>query len=545
VSTPIDSLEVQIESPVDFGSLKRNKVDMDALISAHKMSGYFHMLNGPTYANLVKEFWIRAEVYDVEFAKAQESQAISRNPNLKGKSRKEMVLEPFHGLEIKYAVMGIPVSITEGVIAKACRMAPEGRFQWNVSRKDALLESYTNLLLRGNPATKLVDMDIKHMVLLKIINECFFQKGGGVDQPNLDHKLVLYFLAGFQQINLPRYIMHHLCWAIKETSKGKRKQVPCGRLLSEIFCQGGVLKTLDKFNLVSDRVLGVATGRMISGKTLYNMKVIQIILTNEKDLKESEASSQTIRDFPSILKEDSPEALTAYLAAFAKESADATKKAKVAMARKQKTAKSEATNSEVVAAPKRKRGKGDSNITLERAKIAWEEIEADEAAGVVRPPKRQAGEEIVCPMFEMTPELAKRCDEYSENLKNEKKRLKAQYRIERDEKLKAMGLENCDQDTIEKIIEVQTLSRKLEEETLKGAKKVLKESKGTSKDDASGSVPQVAVSEAVASEATASEAAVSEAAQSAQVNQIPVPQTSPSSSSSTDSDLDDIPLSQK
>jgi len=211
VSIPIDSLEVQIESPVDFASLKRNEVDMDALITAQKMSGYFQMLNGPTYVNLVKEFWIRAEVFDVESAKAQESQAISRNPNLKGKSRKEMGLEPFHDLEIKSAVMDIPVSITEGVIAKACRMAPEGRFQWNVSRKDALLESYTNLLLRGNPATKLVDMDIKHRVLLKIINECFFQKGGGADQPNLDHKLVLYFLAGFQQINLPRYIMHHLC----------------------------------------------------------------------------------------------------------------------------------------------------------------------------------------------------------------------------------------------------------------------------------------------------------------------------------------------
>ena len=33
VSTPIDSLEVQIESPVDFASLKRNGVDMDALIT--------------------------------------------------------------------------------------------------------------------------------------------------------------------------------------------------------------------------------------------------------------------------------------------------------------------------------------------------------------------------------------------------------------------------------------------------------------------------------------------------------------------------------
>jgi len=174
MSIPIDSLEVQIESPVDFASLKRNDVDMEALISAQKMFDYFQMLNGPTYVNLVKEFWIRAEVCDVESAKSEESQAVSRNPSLNGNSREEMGLEPFRGLEIKSAVMGIPVSITEGVIAKACRMAPEGRFLWNVSRKDALLESYTNLLLKGNPATKLVDMDIKYKILLKMVNECFF-----------------------------------------------------------------------------------------------------------------------------------------------------------------------------------------------------------------------------------------------------------------------------------------------------------------------------------------------------------------------------------
>ena len=114
MSIPIDSLDVHIESPVDFASLKRNAVHMEALIYAQKMFDYFQMLNEPTYVNLVKEFWIRAEVCDVESAKSQESQAVSR-----GKSREEMGLEPFRGLEIKSAVMGIPVSITEGVIAKA------------------------------------------------------------------------------------------------------------------------------------------------------------------------------------------------------------------------------------------------------------------------------------------------------------------------------------------------------------------------------------------------------------------------------------------
>jgi len=181
------------------------------------------MLNGPTYVNLVKDFWVRAEVFDQEAASLEERQAVARDPSLKEKSRKEMGLEPFRRLEIRSAVMGIPVIITEEVIVRTCRMAPEGRFIWNVSRKDPLLESYTNLLLKGNPTTKLVDMDGKDRMLLMFVTDCFFQKGGGSDQPSLDHKMVLYFFAAYQAINLPRYLMHHLCWAIKEGIKGKRK----------------------------------------------------------------------------------------------------------------------------------------------------------------------------------------------------------------------------------------------------------------------------------------------------------------------------------
>jgi len=130
-------------------------------------------------------------------------------------------------------------------------------------------------------------MDDKDKMLMKFVTDCFFQKGGGSDQPSLDHKMVLKFLASYQAINLLRYLMHHLCWAIKEGIKGKRRQVPCGRLLSEIFYQGGLIETLEKFNLASDKVLGIATGKIINGKTLQNMKIIGKFSSNEKDLKES------------------------------------------------------------------------------------------------------------------------------------------------------------------------------------------------------------------------------------------------------------------
>ena len=64
MATPLESFDVQIESPVDFASLKRNGMNLEALISAQKLFDYFRMLNGPTYVNLVKDFWVRAEVYD-------------------------------------------------------------------------------------------------------------------------------------------------------------------------------------------------------------------------------------------------------------------------------------------------------------------------------------------------------------------------------------------------------------------------------------------------------------------------------------------------
>jgi len=284
------------------------------------MFPYFDMLNGPTYVKLVKDFWVRAEVYDLEAAKAEELQAVTRDPSLRGKTRKEMGLEPFRQTEIRSAVMGIPLTITEEVVAKACRVAPTRRFLWNVSRNHPLLDSFKSVVLNGNPTTKLVDIDGHHRMLLKFMTECFFQKGGCSDQPSVDHKLVLYFLAAYDKINLPKYLMHHLCWAVKEGMRGKGKQIPCGRLLSEIFTQGKLLETLRRNNLASDKTLRTRTGKIINGKTLQNMKIIKKFSPSEKDLKESDVQTKLMKDFPPIYKEKNPEVLAELIAGFVKES---------------------------------------------------------------------------------------------------------------------------------------------------------------------------------------------------------------------------------
>jgi hypothetical protein len=140
MSIPAESLIVQKETPFNFASMEKYNVNMEAYIKPQKLHSYFHMLNGPTYENLVKDFWLRAEVYDMEAAKVEEKQAVERDSSLKGKTREEMGLKPFEGMEIRSAVMGIPITITERAIAKACRVSSKGYFKWDV-KDDVLLES--------------------------------------------------------------------------------------------------------------------------------------------------------------------------------------------------------------------------------------------------------------------------------------------------------------------------------------------------------------------------------------------------------------------
>jgi len=518
MAIPLESFEVQVESPVDFASLKRNGMNLEAEINAQQMFEYFHMLNGPTYVKLVKDFWVRAEVYDLEAAKDEELQAVIRDPSLKGKTRREMGLESFRQIEIRSAVMGVPITITEEVIAKACRVAPTGRFVWNITRKHPLLESYTSVVLKGNSATKLVDIDSHHRMLLKFLTECFLQKGGGFDQPSADHKLVLYFLASFNKINLPRYIMHHLCWAIRS----KRKQIPCGRLLSEIFTQGKLVEALRNLGSASDKTLRTVIGKIINGKTLQNMKIIKKFSPNEKNLKESTSQTKLMKDFPPIYQERNPEVLTKLIADFVKESGifldaetpdtpddaplqvrrkrtttDAGSEAIGAQTKKSKKDTSEASNPDNSFAPipKRKRGKGKSSSVDTQDKL----VEAREE----RAKKMKAfKEKYESQGFVMTPEKAIEAQKQIDEMMAAKKKEKAALKAARDAKLQTIGIDGSDEFYLEKLAEVKQIVVSVEQFAIKEAEEMLEKIPEASEVDASEAAPESATV-AEASEASA------------------------------------------
>jgi len=49
-------LTVQVENPVDFVSLTRRDCDVTSYLRYKDLLGYFTMLDGPTYENLVRYF---------------------------------------------------------------------------------------------------------------------------------------------------------------------------------------------------------------------------------------------------------------------------------------------------------------------------------------------------------------------------------------------------------------------------------------------------------------------------------------------------------
>ena len=116
---------------------------------------------------------------------------------------------------------------------------------------------------------------MEYKMLQKIMTEDQLPKGGGVDQPSLDHRVLLHFLITKEKANEPKYIFNHKLWALKESLNNNRSWIPYGRLLSEIFHQGGILKAPKLSKVINNDQLGTVTGKIINASTFRNMNLIK------------------------------------------------------------------------------------------------------------------------------------------------------------------------------------------------------------------------------------------------------------------------------
>jgi len=54
-------------------------------------------------------------------------------------------------------------------------------------------------------------------MLLKIQNENLLRKGGGSDQPSLEHRVFLHNFITKEKANVPKYIFKHIIKALRES----------------------------------------------------------------------------------------------------------------------------------------------------------------------------------------------------------------------------------------------------------------------------------------------------------------------------------------
>jgi len=68
-----------------------------------------------------------------------------------------MRLKEFTRTEIRSNLMGIPITINEEIIGRACRRKVEGAFQWDLNSKTSTWkEAVVDTLFNGNPAENTV-----------------------------------------------------------------------------------------------------------------------------------------------------------------------------------------------------------------------------------------------------------------------------------------------------------------------------------------------------------------------------------------------------
>jgi hypothetical protein len=91
-----DDLQFAIENPVDFESLRVNGFpEVKDRFERQGLMYYFDVMNGPTYNEIVKEFWMKASIITKTKYFERLKQLVKEKPELSGKTPAEMGFRPF------------------------------------------------------------------------------------------------------------------------------------------------------------------------------------------------------------------------------------------------------------------------------------------------------------------------------------------------------------------------------------------------------------------------------------------------------------------
>ncbi|KAK2363161.1 hypothetical protein QL285_088170 [Trifolium repens] len=231
-----EDLQFAVEKPVDFEILKVNGFPgIKGLLEKQDLIYYLEILNGPTYTELIKEFWMKASIITRESYNDYVKRLIKEKPEFRGKSPADMGLRPFVGIEIESYVARLRVSIRLEHIYEALKLTSDGIYLKTADSVDPDVQ----LFIYGKESESKSNTDLTN----KIFIDSIAPKLGGTDQVSVVQKLFMFHVGKGNLVNSAKLIFVHLLDAIDS----KKAIIHHGRLLSHMFAQSGLLDAVKPF----------------------------------------------------------------------------------------------------------------------------------------------------------------------------------------------------------------------------------------------------------------------------------------------------------
>jgi hypothetical protein len=225
----ISELFCFIEEVVDFESLRVNGMGkIKELLVSQNLSVFFDILNGPVYPNLVKDFWMKADVLNKSsFQRVAES----------GKTTEYL------GQEIRSEVGGVCIRIRAEHIRQALKLPSKGLYLRS-DEKEINTFMQEKIYGKGSKSKSNQDMKPLYKVLYKILHESIIPKVGFTDQVSQYYKAILYYIGLKAPIDFSKVFINHMCHSIKESKTKGVRNAHHSRLLSYMFYSSYLLHSL-------------------------------------------------------------------------------------------------------------------------------------------------------------------------------------------------------------------------------------------------------------------------------------------------------------
>ncbi|KAK2352371.1 hypothetical protein QL285_096365 [Trifolium repens] len=263
-----DELNVAIENPVDLESIRVN--GFAEVVHLYKRQGleyYFDLLNGPTYTEMVKEFWMKASVITRDVYNKKVREKIEENPELKDRTPEEMGLRSFVSTEIESFVAGFRISIRLCHILEALKLKCDGVI---IKHSDEAGPDVNEYLFKpkANPKDKF-EWTNNCKIIYRILIDSVLPKLGGTDQISSVQKLFTFHVAKGNVVDIGRLIFDHLCLSIISSKAIVRHS----RLLSHMFAQCSLLDAITPY------LPGLGTfllsSKIVNSTTLRYLKLVK------------------------------------------------------------------------------------------------------------------------------------------------------------------------------------------------------------------------------------------------------------------------------